>query len=69
MRGLLLWGEITDDGLMGQCAEGDRSDELLARGRDDDLHLGPALDESADDQTGLIRRDGACDAQYDFLSF
>ena len=54
---------------MGQCAEGDRGDELLACGRDDDLHLSPALDESADDQAGLIRRDGARDAQYDFLSF
>ena len=50
-RAVALCEEITDDGLMGQCAEGDRSDELLARGRDDDLHLSPALDESADDQT------------------
>ena len=54
---------------MRQCAERDRSDELLARGRDDDLHLSPALDEPADDQAGFIGGDGARDAQYDFLSF
>ena len=68
-RTVALCEEITDDGLMGQRTEGDRGDELLARRGDDDLHLCPALDESAYDQTGLIRRDGACNAQYDFLSF
>ena len=46
--------ELAHHGLVGECREGDRGDELLARRGDDHLHLGSPLNQSAYDEPQFI---------------
>ena len=46
--------ELAHHGLVGECREGDRGDELLARRGDDHLHLGTSLNQSAYDEALLV---------------
>lgn len=49
-----LCKELADDGFVGQCRQGDGSDELLSCRGDDHLYFSSLFHQSADDEACLI---------------
>ena len=58
---LKLVEELTNYGLAGKSAQGNRCDEFLAGRSNDDLYLSTFLDESTDDKACLVGCDTSCD--------
>ena len=68
-RTVALGEELADDRLAGKGRQGNGRDKLLARRRDDHLHLCPTLDEATDDVAGLVGSNATRNAQNNLLAF
>lgn len=61
--------ELADNGLAGKGRQSNGSYKFLARRRYDNLHFRAPFYKSANDITGFISGNTACNAEYYFLSF
>ena len=68
-RTVTLREKVADNGFLRESRQGYWCNKFLACRGDDHLHLSTGLDETANNQTGLIRCDRARDTQYDFFTF